>query len=264
MKNSNTEIFRFSFIEAFDLLKKNLSIYFFSLSLVISVGLLQLVQRPNFETTSVSYAIFVLVSVLAMLVGLFLIALISLGWFGASVALLRDSYNTGKAMWTKLKQYLWTYIKRLFPLVILMGIVFVIQLGILMKLDSRILLFLSDILSLTFMGPLYALIVIKDLSPFRGVSQTFNLLRKDVRFFLVLFFLYSANYFIVKALGSVLDTFFNAELFFSRLLLTRVPDLDSLLLSPVGVLFGTYITAFTVVYLIKTTRTEQNTKIASN
>ena len=263
MNNSNTEIFRFSFIEALNLLKKNLSIYTFTLSLVVFSSLLKLIQRPNFENSSTSNTILAFISVLVLPV-ILLIALVSFGWLGARVALFRDSYNTGKTPWNKLKQYLWTYIKRLFPLVILMIIVFFIQLVILMKLDGRILFFLSQILPFTFMGPLFGLIVIKDLSSFRGVSQTFNLLRKDVHFFLVLFFLFSANYFIVKALGSVLDTFFDAELFFYRLRLTRVPDLDSLLLSPVSVLFETYITAFTVVYLIKTTRTKQNTMIASN
>jgi len=244
------ETVRFSLIEAFRLVTRNRRIYAASLLLVV-LGLMRFLQRPNLPHATLLQTVFVFVVSLVLLVSIVALAVVMIAWPGVEAALLKDSYVSGSAKWGRLRHYLWTYLKRLAPLLIVSLVLYLPISRLSLQISSaRLFSYLSSALSVSLSTPLIALIVIHDLSFVAGVARTFELFKKDLLFFLSLFCLATLNYFILNAVGSQLSAFFSPDYAVTKLGLSSAPNFTILLLSPISTFTSLFITSFSIVYLV--------------
>ena len=249
-KASFIENIRITLVEAFRLLTKNWRVYFVSLLLVL-FGLLRFLQRPNLPHATLLQAIFVFVVSLILLVSIAALAVVMIAWPGVEAALMKDSYVSGSAKWNRLRHYLWTYLKRLAPLLLVSLVLYLPISRLSLQINSaRLFSYLSSALSVSLSTPLIALIVIHDISFVAGVARTFELLKKDLLFFLSLFCLASLNYLILNAIGSQLSAFFAPDYAATKLGLSSAPNFTILLLSPISTFTSLTITSFSIVYLV--------------
>ena len=244
------ETMRFSLVEAFRLVTRNRRIYAASLLLVL-LGLMRFLQRPNLPHATLLQAIFVFAVSLVLLVSIVALAVVMIAWPGVEAALMKDSYVSGSAKWNRLRHYLWTYLKRLAPLLLVSLVLYLPISRLSLQINSaRLFSYLSSALSVSLSTPLIALIVIHDLSFVAGVARTFELFRKDLLFFLSLFCLASLNYFLLNAIGTQLSAFFSPDYAATKLGLSSAPNFTILLLSPISTFTSLTITSFSIVYLV--------------
>ena len=251
------ETLRIPLVEAFKLVTRNWRIYAASL-LLVSMGLLRFLQRPNLPHATLLQSIFVFAVSLVLLVYIAGLAVVMIAWPGVETALLKDSYVSGKAKWNRLRHYLWKYLKRLAPLLLLSLVLYLPISRLSLQVNSaRLFSYLSSALSVSMSTPLIALIVIHDLSFVAGVVRTFELFKKDLLFFLSLFCLASLNYFILNAVGPQLSRFFSPDYAVAKPGLSMAPNFSILLLSPISTFTSLYITSFSIVYLVGKKRSKK-------
>jgi hypothetical protein len=231
MKKLSKDKPQYSFIEAFTLIKSNLPIYLVSLAFgIVSLRLIHL-------------------GLLLVL----LLPLLTFAWSGTKLALLRDSYLQGKAKWNRFSHYMWKYLKRLFPLLLIFFAATPILNGIILftfrsptGLIARVFPFLIYVLPAVFFTPLITLIVIEDIGVFKGALETFKLINNNIRFFFILLCLFSANYLLTRLINPLIST----EVLQNSSGIENAKS-QALILSPVSTFIGFFLDSFTLVYLSK-------------
>ena len=186
---------------------------------------------------------------------------IQLGWIGTEIAFLRDSYGNKKNWIVNFGKYMWKYFKKFLPIVLLylLLLILVIVTGIVLiilkvKLPTMSFIELLNTYKLEvvttylILSPLSAfayafnaVIVIRDIPFFRGLSQSYIFLRQNKKFYLLLIGL-SVLPLALHVLRSVL---FNATLF------TTSPDVLGFSFAAISLYLNLFIASLCVLYISK-------------